>query len=154
MILRLILFLIINAAALALGSYFTGSIPDNDWYQSLNKAPWTPPGWVFGAAWTTIMICFSVFLAQYFGMLTDAEKRNFYGLFALQWILNVLWNPVFFNWQMVVTGLVVITVLWFLVGWFMRDGIRKTGAWGWLVLPYFLWLIVAASLNGYVLLYN
>jgi tryptophan-rich sensory protein len=24
------------------------------WYESLAKPPWTPPGWVFGPAWTIL----------------------------------------------------------------------------------------------------
>jgi tryptophan-rich sensory protein len=27
-------------------------------YLNLNKAPWTPAGWVFGAAWTSVMLFF------------------------------------------------------------------------------------------------
>ena len=61
MILRTIIFLLINFAGLFIGGLFTGEGVPSDWYQNLNKAPWTPPGWVFGFAWTTIMICFSLF---------------------------------------------------------------------------------------------
>lgn len=63
MYLKIIIFLVINFAALGIGSIFTGSGVPSEWYQSLIKAPWTPPGWMFGAAWTSIMICFSIFMA-------------------------------------------------------------------------------------------
>ena len=63
MILRILLFLIINFGGLFIGGLFTGEGVPSDWYQNLNKAPWNPPGWVFGAAWTTVMICFSVYMA-------------------------------------------------------------------------------------------
>jgi len=53
----LLLFLIINFGGLALGSYLMNDGPNSTWYNDLNQAPWTPPGWVFGAAWTVIMIC-------------------------------------------------------------------------------------------------
>ena len=45
--------------------------PQTEWYLNLNKAHWTPPGWVFGAAWTTIMICFSIYLSYLFGNIKD-----------------------------------------------------------------------------------
>ena len=61
-----LLFLFLNFAALALGGLFTKDGVASDWYQHLNKAPWTPPGWVFGAAWTFLMICYSVFLTVLF----------------------------------------------------------------------------------------
>ena len=85
MIKRAILFLILNFAALAIGGLFTGDGVPSEWYQELNKAPWTPPGWAFGAAWTLIMICFSFYMA----LLTKGIKREIVILFALQWILNI-----------------------------------------------------------------
>ena len=53
-----ILFLVINFGGLAVGNWLMGAGPTGDWYTNINKAPWTPPGWVFGASWTLIMICF------------------------------------------------------------------------------------------------
>jgi tryptophan-rich sensory protein len=102
--LRLILFLALNFGALALGGLFTGKGVVSDWYRQLNKAPWTPPGWVFGFAWTSIMVCFSFFMTQ-----LTKEKSQFYPvvlLFIIQWLLNVSWNPLFFalhltGWSMI-----------------------------------------------------
>ena len=42
MILRILLFLIINFGGLFIGGLFTGEGVPSDWYQNLNKAPWTP----------------------------------------------------------------------------------------------------------------
>ena len=64
---RLTLFLIVHFAALGLGSALMGTGPMGNWYQDLNKAPWTPPGWVFGAAWTLIMIFLSIAMAKLLG---------------------------------------------------------------------------------------
>jgi benzodiazapine receptor len=51
-----IFFLVLNFSALAIGSWLMNNGPITNWYMNLNQAPWTPPGWVFGIAWTTIMI--------------------------------------------------------------------------------------------------
>ncbi|WP_196893285.1 TspO/MBR family protein [Aureivirga marina] len=152
MILRLILFLILNFGALAIGSFFTSKGVPSDWYLNLNKAPWTPPGWVFGAAWTTIMICFSIYLAFLWPISTN--KSLLLSLFVLQWILNVSWNPTFFYFHKVLFGFIIILVLTILIGYFLFNywNILKTKSI--LILPYFLWLIVATSLNGYILLKN
>ncbi|MDC6468346.1 tryptophan-rich sensory protein, partial [Flavobacteriaceae bacterium] len=61
-----IFFLVLNFSALAIGSWLMNNGPMTNWYVNLNQAPWTPPGWVFGIAWTTIMICFSVYMAYLF----------------------------------------------------------------------------------------
>jgi tryptophan-rich sensory protein len=79
---NLILFLVLNFAALGIGSFLMGSSPvENSWYQSLNLAPWTPPGWVFGAAWTTIMTLFSIYMMLVFREYPTKQNRIIY-LFA------------------------------------------------------------------------
>lgn len=150
--LRILLFLLINFAALGIGSLFTNTGVTSDWYQSLNKAPWTPPGWVFGAAWTTIMICFAIYMAFIYGITHD--KKTLITLFIIQWVLNVIWNPVFFYFQHVTAGLIIIAALTIVVGAFL---FRYGAAMKWkslLILPYFLWLIIATSLNAYILFRN
>lgn len=148
MIYRLLLFLVVNFAALGLGSIFTSKGVPSDWYMNLNKAPWTPPGWVFGAAWTTIMICFSFFMA-YTVKQTDNIKLLI-GLFILQWILNVAWNPVFFYYHQVLLGLLLIGALTVLVGYFLFHYWPDLKLKALFVLPYLVWLLIATSLNAYI----
>jgi tryptophan-rich sensory protein len=70
----ILFFLIINMGSLAIGSWLMNNGPKTDWYINLNKAPWSPPGWLFGIAWTTIMACFSVLLAHLFSK--KVSKKN------------------------------------------------------------------------------
>jgi len=152
MVTRTIIFLILNFGALAIGGIFTGEGVPSDWYASLNKAPWTPPGWVFGFAWTTIMICFSVYLAYLWPKIDN--KPLIIGLYLAQWILNVAWNPIFFYLHQVANALIVICLLTLLVGFFLFyfRSLLKTKSL--LILPYFIWLLIATSLNGYVFIMN
>lgn len=152
MTLRVILFLLINFGALGIGGFFTGSGVTSDWYANLHKAPWTPPGWVFGAAWTTIMVCFSVYMAMLWPQ--TENKTMLITLFAVQWLLNVLWNPVFFYFHADKLGLVIITLLTILVGFFLFYYRSSLGWASLLLLPYFVWLLIATSLNAYITLQN
>lgn len=149
---RIILFLIINFAGLGLGSLFTDVGVDSTWYQSLEKAPWTPPGWVFGAAWTLIMICFSIYLA--FAYKSYTNKSQFFAWFALVWILNFVWNPLFFTYHFVLVALIVISLLTLFIVALMIDGWSKLKVKSILLLPYVLWLIIATSLNAYIYIQN
>ena len=106
---KIILFLVLNFGALAIGSYFTDSGASSDWYQNLNKAPWTPAGWIFGAAWTSIMICYSVYMAYLIKI--NRNKKKIILLYSIQWILNVAWNPIFFELQLIILGLIEISLL-------------------------------------------
>lgn len=148
MLLRIAIFLVINFAALGLGGLFTSSGVPSEWYQDLDKAPWTPPGWVFGAAWTLIMLCFSVYMA--YGSKQVSNRSLFLALFILQWVLNVLWNPVFFKFQAVLPGLIIISSLSILVTYFLFVHRKQFKAWSFLLLPYFVWLLIATSLNAYI----
>ncbi|GHC59467.1 TspO/MBR family protein [Ulvibacter litoralis] len=147
----LVLFLIINFGGLALGSWLMGNSPLSDWYTSLNQAPWTPPGWAFGVAWTLIMICFSIYLVYLFRKVTTPKLK---GLFILQVFLNVIWNYVFFNQHLVFLGLVTIIALTVVVFYFFFNYKQQLQNLSYLLLPYMVWLIIATSLNAYILLNN
>ena len=152
MLYRLILFLLLNFSALAIGSFFTGYGVPSDWYSQLNKAPWEPPGWVFGAAWSTIMICFAIYMSLLWNIYKNRKKIML--LFGLQWILNVGWSPLFFYYNNIVLGLIVIGCLTFLIGYILylyRIDMRVKSI---LILPYLTWLLIATSLNGYIFFNN
>lgn len=150
MLKRLIFFLILNFGGLYLGSIFTNPGTSSDWYASLPKAPWTPPGWVFGTAWTLIMICFSIYLAYAFGKKLDRKTLSI--LFGISWILNVSWNPIFFYFHEVIYGLCVISILTFVI-WILQITFRTTMKMKSLLLaPYGIWLLIATSLNLYIVL--
>lgn len=150
MIKKLIIFLILNFTALALGGLFTGDGVTSEWYYNLSKAPWTPPGWVFGFAWSTIMICFSVYMAA----LWDASSKTIKGLYVFQWILNVLWNPIFFYFNLSDVALVNIISLLIVVGILQFKYYPQLKLKSLLITPYFIWLIIASSLNAYICIYN
>ena len=152
MIYRIILFLILNFSALAIGGLFTSGAVKSDWYNDLNEAPWTPPGWVFGFAWTLIMLCFAVYMAYVWN--GERNKTVLLFLFISQWILNVAWNPVFFTFHQTNVALVIIVLLTILVGYMMISNYRQLGLTSLLIAPYFIWLLIATSLNAYISIKN
>jgi len=152
MIARIALFLILNFGALAIGGFFSAKGVPSDWYQELNKAPWTPPGWVFGFAWTTIMICFSLYMAYLWPEVEN--KKLLVGLYLFQWVLNVAWNPSFFYFHNIPMALLVISLLTAVVAvmlYYYSPVLRIRSA---LLVPYLIWLLIATSLNGYIFFKN
>jgi len=147
----LILFLFINFGGLALGSWLMNNGPNTDWYLNLTKAPWTPSGWVFGAAWTSIMICFSIYLIFLFTKNYN-QKKLF--LFGIQFILNVSWNYLFFNKHEIFISLISITLLTALIFFLFFHYYKALKKVSYLLLPYMIWLCIATSLNLYILIHN
>lgn len=149
---RLVLFLLLNFGALGLGSYLMGEGPMGLWYQELNKAPWTPPGWVFGAAWTLIMVALSIYMSK--AVQVPQWSKTLIVLYALQWVLNVSWNPLFFMFHKMGASLVVMLLLIAVVAAMALVGKKELPLASWWLTPYLLWLSIAATLNGYALMHN
>lgn len=148
----ILLFILINFGALAIGSYLMNNGPTTGWYLTLNKAPWTPPGWVFGAAWSIIMICYSIYMAS---LVLKSKFKNFIWIvFAIQFILNISWNFFFFNQHLTVLGFVNIVLLTAVVGYFLFNFKETMKTASLLIAPYFIWLLLASSLNLYIIIYN
>jgi len=127
----IILFLVLNFGALAIGGLLMGASPiENSWYQGLNQAPWTPPGFVFGFAWTIIMLCFSIYLA------TSTKFVFFY-----------------LHWTRLAFPLLIGLILT-LIRLNRQMGYSISTPRSWWLFPYFVWLIIAASLNAYIAIMN
>jgi len=149
---RVIVFLILNFSALFIGGLFTSDGVSSSWFSNLNQAPWNPPSWAFGAAWTLIMICFAFYMASLYNKLYD--KKRLLKLYLLQLLLNSAWNPAFFYMRYTGLALLIICALTVLIGYFLFQFSRLQGRHNLLSLPYFLWLIVATSLNTYIFFAN
>lgn len=152
MVLRLLVFLGLNFGALALGSLLMGKGAGSDWYLGLEKAPWTPPGWVFGLAWFSIMLFFSIYMAKAYSLVHI--KSTLVIIYGLQLLLNIVWNPLFFRWHLVLTALIIIVALTFTVAYLMVRFGSSMKYYSLLILPYLLWLLIAISLNAYIYVKN
>ncbi|WP_103070560.1 TspO/MBR family protein [Aquimarina sediminis] len=150
---RFLVFIFFNFLALWVGVIIMQNGPRTDWYLQLNKAPWTPANWVFGTVWSTIMILFSFYMTKLSFRYEFLDKK-LVGLYGFQWILNVGWNYTFFNKQLTLVGLVVITLLWLLIGYFTTKHIKRLQFYTLLIIPYLVWMTIATSLNAYIVFNN
>ena len=144
-------FLALNLGALFLGTLLMDDGPTSNWYFDLKKAPWTPAGWVFGAAWTCVMIFFSVFMSFF---IQNENLKKVFILYAIQFVLNISWNYIFFNQQLTELGLLILVLLTLLTFYFFIAFKSILNNNRYFVLPYCVWLLVALSLNAYIVAYN
>jgi tryptophan-rich sensory protein len=146
----LLFFLLVNFSGLALGSLWTDPGVNSEWYQNIIKAPWTPPGFVFGLSWTLIMICFSIFMTN----LYERNDGSYNPMILFSLFLNIIWNPLFFylHWTWISAGVIILLTL--VIGFLIHEN-RKQYKYLWLLLlPYFIWLNIATSLNLFTALVN
>lgn len=129
------------------GSFFSPS----DWYGSLSRAPWTPPGWMFPVVWTSLYILMAVAAARV-AALPGAGMAL--ALFALQIALNTLWTPVFFGAHRTGAGFLIICALWLTVAMMLVAFWRLDRLAGVMIAPYLGWLTIAGSLSFWIWKFN
>jgi len=120
----------------------------NDWFASLLKPPFMPPGWAFGVAWTILYVLMGVALAMILASSPTPMRRTALILFFLQLPINLAWSPVFFGAHDIVLGkymIVVMLVISLAAASLFR---RVHPIAGWLLVPYLLWLCFAFALNS------
>lgn len=134
-----------------------GSLPirmNGGWYALANKAPWTPPGWLFGSVWLMLYAALAVAVWLVWRQ-RHLLRRSAFTVYGALLLLNLVWPLMFFGlypmmgpaalWlALLVIGMhavaAILTVLFF-------GPISRTA--GLLMLPYVSWLVFSASLNLY-----
>jgi benzodiazapine receptor len=147
-ILPLILFLILVVG----GGWLIGmETAPGEWYDSLNKPAFNPPGWLFGPVWSILYILIAIA-----GWRTWM-RRNTHGAMTIWWVqlaLNFLWSPLFFSLQSPVAALVVIIALLLSIILFMRTVWDEDRISAWLFAPYLAWVAFATLLNASIVVLN
>lgn len=156
----LVLLALLGASALvaALGGMASAANVDG-WYAAADKAPWSPPNWLFGPVWTLLYIAMAV-AAWLVWRSRSPGKRAALTVYGAQLVLNLLWTPAFFalypslGTPALWIGLVIIVGLAVAVAiTVVRFGPISRAA-GLLMLPYLSWIVFASSLNLWAALNN
>ena len=127
--------------------WLSGSGYGNPWFDQLVKPSFMPPGWVFGAAWTTLYTLMGVALAMILAEPDSKLRRTALALFGVQLALNFGWSPFFFGGRMIDLALVIIVLMLLSAAGAANLFRRIRPVAGWLLLPYLLWLCLATALN-------
>ena len=114
------------------------------WYQALVKPPGNPPPWVFGPVWTVLYLL----MGGAVGRLISRKAWPAVWVFGIQFVLNLLWTPVFFGAQRIDVALAVIAAIWFGVVATIQLAGKSDRTSAWLLLPYLLWVTYAGYLNA------
>ncbi len=144
-----------NAGALALflvacigGGAASGlATPPGEWYASLAKPTWTPPGWVFGPAWTLLYTLMAVAAWHVWRRRAATDVRMPLALFAIQLVLNLAWTPLFFGMQRPGLALAEIVVMLAVILATTASFVRVSTTATVLMLPYCAWVCFATALN-------
>jgi len=150
----LVAFVVLCELAGVIGSIFTiSSIPT--WYAVLRKPWFTPPNWLFGPIWLTLYFLMGIsFYLVFENRRNKAKEKPALWAFGIQLFLNVLWSVLFFGMHCLLYGFIEIVLLWISIAVTIILFFKISKAAAYLLLPYILWVTIAASLNYYVFILN
>ena len=123
------------------------------WYQTLNRPFLSPPAWIFMPMWTILYITIFISLIFYAKSNKSQDKKWGYTLFILQMLANFAWSPVFFGLKNIPFALAIVILLDILVLFNIIEFYKNSKIAGFLLNPYFVWILFATYLNfGYLIL--
>lgn len=142
-ILALVGWLLLCFVAAAFGGLFM----PGEWYASLKKPSWNPPGWIFGPVWTALytMMALAAWLVWKRGG-WKAQSRPL-ALFLVQLALNAAWTPLFFGLGWAGVAFAEMVFLWLAIGATLLAFRPVSRAAAGLLAPYLAWVSFAAALN-------
>jgi benzodiazapine receptor len=118
------------------------------WYRGIAKPDWTPPDAVFGPAWTTLYILMAIAAFLVWRQPDRPARRWGLRLWWAQLVANALWSPLFFGLHWLGLALADIALLWLLVLATLVAFRPVRGLAAGLLVPYLLWVSLAAALNA------
>ena len=121
----------------------------------VGQAAWTPPNWVFPLVWSALYVMMGVSLWLLWDRAADTpRRRTAITLFLLQLGLNAAWSPVFFGLHHTGAALVIIVLLAAAITAAILAAWRTQRVAAWLLAPYLVWVVYAATLNAGIVTLN
>ena len=139
----LAVWILVALAAGWVGSMFN----PGDWYSSLVKPSWNPPGSVFAPVWTVLYILMGTAAWLVWKKAGFASAKVPFVLFFIQLVLNGLWSYLFFGAQQPMIAFFEIIVLWTMILFTLIGFWRISPRAGVLLIPYLCWVGFASALN-------
>ena len=130
----------------AVASFITGG--GMEMFETLNKPPLSPPGWLFPVVWTILYTLMGI--ASYLVVTSGAEKEEIQKaltVYGYQLAVNFLWPTFFFNFRWYLFSFLWLVLLWVLIVVTLRRFWDISRAAGLLLVPYLLWVTFAGYLN-------
>lgn len=128
--------------------------PNNPWFSALEKPGIYPPPIAFPLVWSLLYLMMGIALAMICAARGAPGRGLALAAFAVQFVLNLAWTPLFFGLHEISKALVLLAVLDFavLITMVLFWRIRSTA--GLLLLPYLAWVLFATALNWQILAVN
>ncbi|MER7911253.1 TspO/MBR family protein [Streptomyces sp. NPDC096068] len=120
---------------------------DGPWYASLDKPPWQPPPWAFGAVWTPLYVSLAWAGGRGLARARGARRTALAASLGADLVLNAAWNHLFFRRRSPWAGVVGTVLLDVGNVRLLRRTYAVDRTAGRALLPYAAWCLFATALN-------
>jgi translocator protein len=118
------------------------------WYRGLKSPSWKPPDWAFGPVWTVILsLCAYAISVAWRDAPTPEARTLIIVFFAINGVLHMAWSGLFFKLKRPDWALIEVALLWLSILAPILVFAGFSGLAAALLLPYLLWVAIAAYLN-------
>lgn len=136
---------------LVLGS-IVGFLVKNDfsYLETLNRTIIIPPI-VFPIAWTILYVTMGIWAYFYD---RDFDDNKILSIYYIALLFNLLFSIVLFTLEMPLLAFIDVVILIIMIGYLFIKTLKNEKKYGFILLPYLLWLFVALSLIIDILIHN
>ncbi|KQP96565.1 TspO/MBR family protein [Methylobacterium sp. Leaf117] len=125
------------------------------WYQALRRPAWKPPDWAFGPVWTTIFTLTAISAVLAWNADASVPARSaLVAAYVVNAVLNIAWSGLFFRLRRPDWAFVEVLFLWLSIAVLILVTVRVSGLAASLLLPYLVWVGIAACLNRAIVRLN
>ena len=137
------------AAAATFGGLFNpGRGATREWYQSLEKPPFTPPDEIFAPVWTALYAMIAISGARVAATPPGPERTRALRWWSAQLALNAAWSPLFFGAKLPAAALANILLMLAAIAIYTVASRKVDVKAAWLMAPYLAWVSYATALNA------
>lgn len=117
-------------------------------FASVNKPPFSPPGFLFPIVWTILYILMGI--ASYLVVVSGKPNEKALTVYGVQLLFNFFWPIIFFNLERYLLAFIWLVLLWLLIAKTISLFYKISKPAGYLLLPYLLWVTYAGYLNFFI----
>ena len=123
---------------------------DFSYLETLNRTIIIPPI-VFPIAWTILYVTMGIWAYLYD---RDFDDNKILSIYYIALLFNLLFSIVLFTLEMPLLAFIDVVVLIIMIGYLFIKTLKNEKKYGFILLPYLLWLFVALSLIIDILIHN
>jgi translocator protein len=119
-----------------------------NWYRTLKKPQWAPPGWLFGPVWTVLYVIIGITFGFVFVKAAGGDlPAGTAVLFGLNLVFNLAFTPLQFGLKNNFLAAIDITLVLITLAWSLA-AIWPEASWvAYANVPYLLWVMFATVLQ-------